>query len=174
MQIHQIQARYVEVQDRILLRISTNDACEFRFWLTRRYSKGLGSLLLRMLEQDQPVQQQVDKTARREVLAMRHEGFVQQGNFSRQFEEREYRFPLGEEPLLCAVAQVKPLPGGLTMLSMRPEKGQGLDLKLEPSLLHTFSKLLRDAIRKSDWGLDLGIPVSAAQPVADTSAIAKH
>jgi hypothetical protein len=42
MQLHQIQARYDELQDRILLRLSTIDHCEFRFWLTRRFVKRLG------------------------------------------------------------------------------------------------------------------------------------
>ena len=41
MNIHQIQMAYDQRQDRILLRLSTREHTEFRFWLTRRFVKRL-------------------------------------------------------------------------------------------------------------------------------------
>jgi hypothetical protein len=36
MNIHQLSVSYDERQDRLLLRLNTQDRQEFRFWLTRR------------------------------------------------------------------------------------------------------------------------------------------
>ena len=52
MNIHQIQMAFDKLQDRILLRVSTSDQAEFRFWMTRRYTKLLWTMLIKMLERD--------------------------------------------------------------------------------------------------------------------------
>ncbi|MGE5522187.1 MAG: hypothetical protein ACM3SS_00620 [Rhodospirillaceae bacterium] len=171
MSIRQIQARYDELHDRILLRLSTADDTEFQFWFTRRFTRRFWELLLKTLEQDEPVRQQSDLEARKAVLAMRHEGFVQQGNFSKPFEEREYRRPLGPEPLLVARADYTPgtRPGAFT-LSLRPLHGQGVDLRLNAPLLHSICKLIIDAAAKSDWDLNLAMPSATFAPVTDGPA----
>jgi hypothetical protein len=38
------------------------------------------------------------------------------------------------------------------------QKGETVDLKLETSLLHGFCKLLIDAEKASEWGLDISLP----------------
>lgn len=168
MSIKQIQARYDELHDRVLLRLSTDDDTEFLFWLTRRFTKRLWGLLLKTLEQDEPVRQQIDTEARKAVLAMRHEGFVQQSNFSTPFEEKAYQRPLGQEPVVVARADYTPgtRPGFFT-LSLRPQHGQGIDLGLNPSLLHSICKLLIDAVGQSDWNLDLAMPSATLRPADD-------
>ena len=70
MALHQIQLTYNEKQDRVLLRVSTTDGTEFQFWLTRRFIKRLWGLLVKLLEQDRPVRQQVDPEAKRTVLGI--------------------------------------------------------------------------------------------------------
>lgn len=167
MSIKQIQARYDELHDRVLLRVSTVDDAEFLFWFTRRFMKRFWGLALKSLEQDEPVRQQSDVETRKAVLGMRHEGFVQQSNFSTPFEERQYRRPLGEEPVVVARADYKPGPQpGVFTLSLRPQQGQGIDLGLNASLLHSICKLLMDAVAKSDWDLKLVMPAAGVGPVA--------
>ena len=48
--VHQIQLKYDAREDRSLLRISTLDKCEYQFWMTRRFTKLLWPVLVRMLE----------------------------------------------------------------------------------------------------------------------------
>src|SRR5262245_38468956 len=48
MTIHQMQIRPDEQEDRLLLRLSTTDAAEFRFWLTRSFVKKLWGMLIKM------------------------------------------------------------------------------------------------------------------------------
>jgi hypothetical protein len=157
MAIHQIQVRYDELQDRVLLRLSTTDAREFRFWLTRRFVKRLWGVLLKLLEQDRPVRQQVDGAARRAVLGIQHEGFVSQGNYSEPYEDREYGMPLGTEPVLIAKGQGRLAEGAGYLLRLQPETGQGVDLSLDTKLLHIFAKLLSDAVARTDWDMRLEI-----------------
>ena len=171
MGIRQIQARYDELQDRVLLRVSTGEDTEFAFWFTRRFMKRLWSLLLKTLEQDDPVRQQSDREARKAVLAMRHEGFVQQSDFSHPFEEKRYQRPLGAEPMLVARADYKPgeKPDAFT-LSLRRRDGRGVDLGLNAALLHSICKLLADAVAQSDWNLKLDMPSAMFPPTVDEPA----
>jgi hypothetical protein len=41
MRLRQIRIDNQQEQDRLLLRISTNEGSELRFWLTRRFVKGM-------------------------------------------------------------------------------------------------------------------------------------
>ncbi len=163
MQIYQIQAGYDELQDRILLRLSTADHCEFLFWLTRRFTKRFWPVLLKMLEHDEVVRQQTSSEARRAVLGMRHEALVQTSDFASAFEEREYRRPLGSDPIVVGRADCTPRTGGLVMLALRPLHGQGIDLTLDARMLHSICKLLADALRKADWGIEVSTPRDAAE-----------
>jgi hypothetical protein len=166
MQIRQIQARHDELQDRILLRFSTADDCEFQFWLTRRFMKRFWPVLLKMLEHDEPVRQQRDGETRRAVLSMRHEAFRQESDFSTAFKERTYQRPLGADPVLVGRADCTPHADGLTRLSLRPLQGQGIDLTLDARMLHSICKLLTDALAKADWDLDIKIPQVALEATA--------
>lgn len=162
MAIHQIQVRYDETQDRILLRLSTTEGSEFRFWLTRRFVKRLWGMLVQMLEWDQAVQQQHDAQARRTVLDIQHEGYAQQANYSRKFEETPRTMPFGEAPVVLAKAQGKRRDGSTQILSLHPQQGQGIDMTLDTKLLHILSRLLREAVAKADWDMNLALHPSAS------------
>ncbi len=171
MNIKQIQARYDEMQDRVLLRLSTSDDAEFAFWFTRRFTRRFWGLLQKALEQDEPVRQQLDAEARKAVIAMRHEGFLQQNDFSKPFEEREYKRPLGPEPLLVTRADYKPgIEPGTFTLSLHPQQGAGVDLGLNASLLHSICKLLIESVARSGWDITLGMPRAALEEVAAGNA----
>ncbi|MBI3045490.1 MAG: hypothetical protein HYY78_21990 [Betaproteobacteria bacterium] len=176
MGIHQIQIRHDETEDRLLLRFSTSDGCEFRFWLTRRFTKRLWGMLVKMLEWDRAVQQQVDPGTRRTVLDIQHEGYARQANYSKAFEEppREAprRLPLGEAPVLLAKASGKKRDDGVQMLGLHPLRGQGIDISLDTRLLHIFTRLLREQVARTDWDVNLALheelgeaaPAQDAQP----------
>ena len=164
MAIYQIQMRHDELQDRILLRVSTTEAQEFRFWLTRRFVKRFWGLLLKMLEQDRPVRQQVDPVAKQSVMNIQHEGFAQQANYSKPYEDRQYVTPLGNEPVLVAKAEGRLKPDGNYLIRMHPHEGQGIDMTMDARLLHVFSKLLSDTAVRADWDMKLSVSAEAVAP----------
>jgi hypothetical protein len=170
MAIHQIQFSYDQHQDRVLMRVSTTAAEEFRFWLTRRFTRRLWALLVKLLELDRPVRQQVDPDSKRAVLGLQHEGFAQQGNFSAPFEEREYRRPLGDAPQLLARAEGKLREDGTYLLRLNPQSGQGIDMTLDAKLLHLFSKLLNQVVAKTDWDVKLELFQGREQPAEQPEA----
>ena len=161
MAIHQIQIRHDETEDRLLLRLSTTDNCEFRFWLTRRFTKRLWEMLVQMLEWDRAVQQQVDPETRHTVLALQHEGYSQQADYTKEFEEHAQGAPrrmlLGEAPVLIAKAEGKRRDEGVQMLSLYPLQGQGVDITLDTRLLHIFTRLLREQVVKTDWDVNFAL-----------------
>jgi hypothetical protein len=163
MAIHQIQIRFDDQQDRLLMRVSTTDECEFRFWLTRRFVKQLWGMLLKMVEWDKVVQQQFDAAMRQTVLEIQHEGYAQQGDFSRDYEESPRRFPLGETPVLLCSGKGVRRDSGLQVLSLYPAQGQGLDMTLDARLLHIFAKLLRDAVARASWDINLALREEAGK-----------
>ena len=169
MAIHQIQIRHDETEDRLLLRLSTTDNCEFRFWLTRRFTRRLWGMLVQMLEWDQAVKQQVSPETRRTVLDIQHEGYSQQANYTQEFEEPAQdaprRMPLGEAPLLLAKAKGNKRDDGVQMLGLHPLQGQGIDITLDTRLLHIFTRLLREQVAKTDWDVNLAL-YEAAQEAA--------
>ena len=157
MKIHQIQIRHDEIEDRLLLRLSTTDNREFRFWITRRYVKRLWAMLVQMLEWDLAVRQQVDPDTRRTVLDIQHEGYAQQADYAKNFEDVPRQLPLGDAPALLAKARGEKGENGMQMLSLHPQQGQGIDMTLDTKLLHIFSRLLRQAVAKTDWDISLGL-----------------
>jgi hypothetical protein len=154
MGIHQIQLRHDQHEDRLLLRVTSTGGDEFRFWLTRRFVDRLWGLLMKMLEWDEALRQQFDEEARRNVLEIRHEGYAQQGDFETKFAGAPH-LPLGESPVLLAQAKGNKGDEGTYLVSLLPQKGQGIDMALDAKLLHIFIRLLREVVEKAGWGMDL-------------------
>lgn len=146
------------------MRIKTSDEAEFRFWLTRRYVKLLWPIVLKMLEADQQIVLQDDPAAKSAVLSFQHEKALQQSDFSTRFREEVSTMPLGETPIVLARIQLKQRPDGLNVLCMHPEKGEGIELSMDRMLLHSFSKLLTDAVAVSEWDIELRIAENGSAP----------
>ena len=85
--IHQIQMAYQPVEDRILVRVSSTELAEFRFWMTRRYVKLLWTVLLKLLERDPVAAAQGDEKTRRALVGFQHENVVRGGQFNKPFEK---------------------------------------------------------------------------------------
>ena len=163
--ISQIQLRYLPVEDRILLRLNTTAQAELRFWITRRFAHELVGELDKLLldtaseeytAQDQNQQQAPDK--QKAVMSFQHQAAVQQANLSQPFKQEARHFPMGQQPLLLNKAVGSRTEKGIAMLSLQPPQGKGIDLTLQPQLLHSVCKLLNDALKASDWGIRLDIP----------------
>lgn len=167
MAIHQIQIRFDETEDRLLLRLSTTDHCEFRFWLTRRFTRRLWTMLVQMLEWDRAVKQQLDAQTRNTVLDLQNEGYARQADYTKGFEEpaegAPRRLPLGEAPVLLGKAEGRKRDDGVQMLSLHPLQGTGIDMTLDTRLLHIFTRLLREQVATTGWDVNLALYAPTAE-----------
>ena len=64
---------------------------------------------------------------------------------------------IGDAPALLAKAKGKKGDKGVQMLSLHPRQGPGINMTLDTKLLHIFSRLLRQAVAKTDWEMNLGL-----------------
>jgi hypothetical protein len=111
-----------------------------------------------MLESDQRVQLQPTAQAKSAVLSFQHEKAISNSDFSTQYREDAAELPLGESPAVLAKIQIKRAEPGGDLLCMHPETGKGIELAMNETLLHSFSKLLTDAIKVSEWDFEPRLP----------------
>ncbi len=169
MSIHQMQIRFVGIEDRLLLRINTKDHNEFRLWITRRYCKQLRKVLDQLLDQSSQASLQSSASAPSiapssdaAAAAVRH--FEQEQALSKADLKAEYqqspdqKLPLGEQPILLSKLAIKPKDDGSHIVCMHPKDGQGLEIAMNKELLHTFSHIIEEGIKRSDWDLDTPSP----------------
>ncbi|MEM7469644.1 MAG: hypothetical protein AAF387_22570 [Pseudomonadota bacterium] len=165
-QISQIQIKFVATEDRLLLRVSSSNQQEFRFWLTARLVKKLYPALYDSLSKTSPTAAQSLPIAKQEVVEFEHQQAISKTDFKTEFKEAPQQFPLGETPILVTKCQLRPTQDGNTVLALAPEEGQGIDINLSLELLHSFTKLLVDAARIAEWSFDT-TPLSSQQTSSD-------
>ena len=156
--IAQIQVSFAPTEDRLLLRLNTDDHSELRFWLTRRYIKLLTPILTKMVETTGRAAMIPETQARETVADFEREEALASADFKTQFNEAAEYLPLGETPIILARIQTKKGPDSVPILCMHPQEGQGIELNMDSKLLHSFRKLLFDGIKSADWDLAPKIP----------------
>lgn len=171
--VRQMQMQYDPEEDRILFRINSGDRQEFRFWLTRRYA----ALLLRVLGEhvaaDPDVSTQVDPTARAAVTQFKQEQARSQADFGKPFDEAPAEFPLGADALL-AHKVTGGRRGDDLILGIHPKSGQGINMTLSQSLNLNLTHMLTDAVRRAQWGINVGNVPQADGPGAEGGAPVIH
>lgn len=179
MQVRQLSATYLGEQDRILVRINTTEAEEWRVWLTRRLTLTLWPLLNQVLV-DQLVKLEASVTSgaaadgdMKKMLAdFRKNEFLQQADFDTPYEGAEARLPLGDEPLLVTDVNITPLAASrvaLEFIEKPPAQAtpRSFVLELEPRLMQGFLHLVDQALRHADWQVPA---VAPASPTGDLFA----
>jgi hypothetical protein len=162
MRLHQIKLDFIPEQDRLLLRVSTDNQLEVRLWLTRRALRLLWPLLVQMVRSSPEIMLQSNPEARDALVGMQHEQALSRANFAESFEESPRTMPLGAEPILVVHIQSSKDGEGNHVLGLLPQQGPGVHLTLDNTLLHSFCKLVQDAVAKSDWNLALELPALQA------------
>lgn len=155
--LHQIQLRYDPLEDRALLRMSTTERSEFRFWITRRYARLLWAALNGAAARGGPAAAQPAPEARKAVIAFEHEAAVSKADFATHFQDQDLSTPLGAAPLLLARIKCAPIDDTRVLLGMHPREGQGIEVRLDRALLHSLMKLLTEAARAGEWDLDMRV-----------------
>ena len=171
MNIHQLSVSHDERQDRLLLRLNTQDQQEFRFWLTRRMTLRLMPAIEQSavrLEAAQPGVAATDAPSQHLLTELKRDAFLKKADFATPFENRATQWPLGAEPLLITDAHLTIQPNGALQISFEdktdPAQARACQLHLQVSLVHGMVHLIQQACEKAEWG-----PVGSAAKVTDKS-----
>ncbi|MHB8666261.1 MAG: hypothetical protein ACYC7B_01930 [Burkholderiales bacterium] len=167
MRLHQLKLDYLPEQDRLLLRVSTDNRQEVRLWLTRRALRLLWPLLLQLVRASPEVALQSNPQARDALIGLQHERALSRANFADAFDDAPRAMPLGADPLLVVHIRSSTDASGNRVLGLLPQQGKGVHLTLDDTLLHSLCKLLRDAVAKTDWDMLLELPALANQSAVD-------
>lgn len=178
MNIHQLSVTYEERQDRLLLRLNTQDSQEFRFWLTRRMCSRLMPAIdqsVVRLEAAQPGVAAADPAAKQMLTELKRDAFLQKADFSTPFEAKAQQLPLGDEPLLITDAQLNLQAGGGLSINFQEKVPdapvKSCQLNLQASLVHGLIHLIQQALVKADWGYTAA-PAAAPAEAAPSEAAA--
>ena len=163
--INQLQMSYSPEEDRVLLRLNTTSAEEFRFWLTRRYCQLMVQALGAHRAADPDVSNQVSPVARKAVEAFKREAADSGGNFKDDFKPSD-TFPLGETPVLAHKLSYRVSDSKLA-LTISPESGQAVTIALDTPLNFNVTKLLKSAAQAGNWVLDWGGEKRAGEQVSE-------
>jgi hypothetical protein len=173
MNIHQLSVNHDERQDRLLLRLNTQDLQEFRFWLTRRMSLRLVPAIEQSaarLEAAQPGMAAIDAPSQQMLSELKRDAFLKKADFATPFENRAAQLPLGAEPMLITDAHLTIKPGGALEIAFEdksdPGQARACKLHLQVSLVHGMVHLIQQAIEKAEWGA-----LSSAVKVTETGPL---
>ncbi len=160
--LHQITMSHSAEEDRLLLRISTLDKAEFRFWLTRRFVNVLWPALMTVIEKENPAaKKNLMPAAKKAVMAMEHQEAVAAADFTRDHDKGNKNLTLGtgdsRGPLLVIGGSVKPGKGGMTGLILKTRNKAEIKVTLNKELLHALCKLLIETTTKAGWDMALSV-----------------
>ncbi|MGH8598977.1 MAG: hypothetical protein ACREXT_20205 [Gammaproteobacteria bacterium] len=167
--IDQIQIKYHAAADRLLLRISTTGATEFRFWLTRRFVKSAWPILIESLARTPHMTVAASPLARRELLAFEHERATTGADFSIPFRDSNPQLPMGPEPVVVVKLKIRPATDVRgCIIALIPELGRGIELTLTENLLHSFCALLARVLATTDWGIECSLRAPSSRSIGAT------
>lgn len=145
-QLHQLNMNYVAAEDRLMLRMNTQAGDEYRVWLTRRFTELLVELLSKEIDKHGGVPTLASTPETKELF--------KQGAMEKRYEEEKIiNYPLGETGFLACKINYKSTEEGVLALEILPEKGKGINLNLNKTLLFMFYNLLAQGCSQSGWNL---------------------
>jgi hypothetical protein len=157
MQIHQLSVSHNEAQDRLLVRLNTKEAHEYRFWLTRRLAlrllPALDQTVIR-LEAVQPGVAASDMNSQKILTDIKRDDFLNKADFATPYAAYAEHLPLGPEPLLITDVQMTLQAHGNLKMVFQQKNGasiQSCQLDLQAQLVHGLIHLLKETLIKAEW-----------------------
>ena len=152
--LHQINITYSAREDRLLLRITTKKGDEYRIWLTRRFTTALNELLIREMDKYGGIASVRENRQTKKLF--------KEGAFEKSFEkEKSVQYPLGEDGFLAFAIKSTNTREGNLHLELLPERGKGVTMNLDKSLLYMFYHLLTHGIGRAEWHITTGFESSS-------------
>ncbi len=177
MNIHQLSVSHDERQDRLLLRLNTQDAQEFRFWLTRRMALRLLPAMeqsVTRLEAAKPGLAATDASSQQILTELKHDAFLQTADFATPYAAEPKQLPLGVEPFLVTDAQLSLQTKGNLQVIFQKKMGtatQSCQLNLQAPLVHGMIHLIKQSMAKADWGFEKQAPEKRQAEKPDASLV---
>jgi len=171
MQLKQMNVGYDRAQDRVLIRLSTDQDSEYRMWLTRRMLIGMWPGLVKLVQSTPMARSQADPEAKKAVVEFQREQALRQATFDAPYEGDKLSPAIPGEPFLIWGIQMRPAEGGGHDINFLPREGQGVHVRLQDSMLHALVKLLQDVCRVTEWGIALELPVPGTSAAPADEAI---
>jgi hypothetical protein len=170
MNLERITVEFSPEEDRLLVRVYFSGSAEVLLSLTRRLVKRFWPVLLQMAQSKPDIQVQPNPEARKAMVGFEHERALKEVKFTKAVKEPDREHPLGDAPMLVTRIRARRNDKGLTVLSLLPREGNGVDLTLGDNLLHGLMKLIQDTAAKAEWDLQLAVPnlgVAVGEPPQD-------
>ncbi|HEY0847007.1 MAG TPA: hypothetical protein VGE12_16685 [Noviherbaspirillum sp.] len=167
MHLHQIQVTYRPDEDRILCRASFKAADggfqELRAWLTRRLTRLFWAGIIDALEKQIALDKPQASHASADIVGMEYHASIEEarnsGSFGTPYKSEEIAtFPLGETPILVSSINFSLNAGQPIRVNLTPATGSGFEIAFSQQVLHSFCSLLREAVSKAEWDLELHMP----------------
>ncbi|MGB1111191.1 MAG: hypothetical protein ACPG4N_12595 [Gammaproteobacteria bacterium] len=172
--LQQLNIGFDAAQDRLLLRVRSDDNQEVRLWLTRRYVRLLWGVIIDLLSEANPIPEEKPEV-RKAVLAFQQSQALETTDFQTPYQEDVEERPLGEAPILVTEIRKRVLENGRYSLGLSPKKGRGIEIGCDTNMLHAILKFLGDAVAKADWNLDLKtLSEPSAQHAMGAATATKH
>lgn len=155
--LKQINASYSQSEDRILLKLRT-DQQQFQAWITRRYLL----LLIPSLQGQHPsTKVPLFSEKKQATHTMQQQGALQDVKKQAAAQSLPYEVPsaveepLGSAPILLTKLTFKGIDTENPTISFEPESGKGFSLSFHPQVTSALIIVLKQALNNSDWNLDL-------------------
>lgn len=167
--LRQLSFRYLKHEDRLLLCIGTANRREFRIWITRRVASLLWPVLIKGLESQVPAQA-APGPARTAMMAFQQEQAAKMADFSKKY-DAEGLEPVLDAPMLPLNVRWSLRQNGSATLTFEGADDLAIPINLSPALLHNFSRVFADAIKKVEWGIDVQLPMQEAADQTPTGQV---
>jgi hypothetical protein len=146
MHIQQLQISFDAREDRLLLRIATEEREEIRVALTRRLVKVLWPHLMRMLDGHLGAVES-DHVATAPSPAA--------GRFDAVYDEDKLSHPLGIEPVLAMESRLQAIDGPACRITLGEIRARKVSFECDRDLLLALCTMIRATVNKAEWDLDL-------------------
>ena len=161
MPIRQLQVANDSVQDRLVLRIATNNNEEIRIFLTRRFLREIWPHLSRILARQLTVAD----------VPMEASPNHEPATFEQAFKEDNPTYPLGSTPLLASEVTFEGKGEEITRLIFREGRERSFALGLNGELLQALCAMLRAASEQAKWDLGLSYETPSAIAAAPGTSL---
>ncbi len=157
MMIKQLQLAYSAEEDRMLIRINSNEGQEIRCWLTRRMISGLLPILHQVMKQMIQTDRPLPELARNVLLDMSRQASLQKADFQTPFQEKAVDLPLGPSPILVSKVELHPVSQANSnelLIKLSSSNGAGFEMRMNEQLQFALYDLIIKALPQTQWHIE--------------------